>query len=118
MLHLLTNIGQRYQVIVTAKPKSKSPDCVKDATNCNYWIRTRIATGCGTVAQDDETTGIIQYSPNRPARTVPTTTPNTQRSTCVDEPIASLQPVFHWVSIPMSIYLGLRHPLILTPFAM
>ncbi|KAK5124046.1 hypothetical protein LTR85_002243 [Meristemomyces frigidus] len=93
---IFIGIGQRYQVIVTAAPKALSPDCIKQNINCNYWIRTRVAVGCGTVGQDDETTGIIQYNASRPARTVPTTTPNTLRSACVDEPVASLRPVFHW----------------------
>ncbi|KAK6393792.1 hypothetical protein LTR65_002169 [Meristemomyces frigidus] len=97
---IFLGIGQRYQVIVEAKPKALSPDCIAHNINCNYWIRTRVAVGCGTVAQDDETTGIIQYNASRTspafARLVPTTTPNTLRSACVDEPVTSLRPVFQW----------------------
>lgn len=89
-------IGQRYQVIITAKPKSKSPACQTDVTQCNYWIRTRVATNCGTVAQDDETTGILQYSSNRAVAIKPTTLPGTQRSLCEDEPVENLRPVLQW----------------------
>ncbi|CAK1368130.1 Laccase-2 [Cercospora beticola] len=87
-------IGQRYQVIVTAKPKKKSRLCVQDVRSCNYWIRTRIASGCGTVAQDNEETGIIQYSPNRSGN--PETISGNDREACQDEPVDKLRPVVRW----------------------
>lgn len=89
-------IGQRYQIIVTAKPKKKSSLCRGDITRCNYWIRTRIATGCGTVAQGDEETGIIQYSPNRAANVFPETISGNDREACRDEPTELLRPVVQW----------------------
>jgi hypothetical protein len=81
-------------VIVEAKPHHKSEACEQNNANCNYWIRTRIATGCGTVAQDDETTGIIRY--NATATAVPTSIPNDDRTLCEDEPVEKLRPVFKW----------------------
>jgi len=93
---IFIGIGQRYQVIVTANPKTKSRACQADPKQCNYWIRTRVATGCGTVAQDDETTGILQYSPQRAITATPTSLPNNDRTLCEDEPVESLKPVFHW----------------------
>lgn len=89
-------IGQRYQIIVTAKPKKKSALCRGDITRCNYWIRTRIATGCGTVAQGDEETGIIQYSSNRAANVFPETISGNDREACRDEPTELLRPVVQW----------------------
>lgn len=62
--------------------------------NCNYWIRTRIASGCGNVAQDNEETGIIQYSPDRTV--VPDTEAHTDREACQDEPMESLRPIVPW----------------------
>ncbi|KAF2212680.1 hypothetical protein CERZMDRAFT_40654, partial [Cercospora zeae-maydis SCOH1-5] len=87
-------IGQRYQVIVTAKPRKRSRLCVQDIRNCNYWIRTRIASGCGTVAQDNEETGIIQYSPNRSGN--PETISGNDREACQDEPAEKLRSVVQW----------------------
>lgn len=83
----LPALGQRYQVIVTAKPKQKSPDG-------NYWMRTRIALNCGTVAQDEEETGIVRY--NATSTASPATLANSDREACQDEPVESLRPVVPW----------------------
>ncbi|KAI9686327.1 MAG: hypothetical protein M1822_003672 [Bathelium mastoideum] len=84
---LFIGIGQRYQVVVTATPKNPSADG-------NYWMRTRVATGCGSVEQDDEETGIIRY--NNASTALPTTVPNDGRIACEDEPVKSLVPVVQW----------------------
>ncbi|KAK4500327.1 hypothetical protein PRZ48_008516 [Zasmidium cellare] len=93
---LFIAIGQRYQVVVTAKPKKKSKACQADIKKCNYWIRTRIASGCGNVAQDNEETGIIQYSPNRNPRDLPDTEAHTDREECKDEAMENLRPIVPW----------------------
>lgn len=84
---IFVGIGQRYEVIVEAKTP-------KNATEANYWIRTRIATGCGTVQQSDERTGILRY--NSTSTITPTTAANDQRVLCEDEPAASLVPMVPW----------------------
>jgi len=84
---IFVGIGQRYEVIVQAKTP-------QDAANANYWIRTRVATGCGTVQQSDERTGILRYSNTSTA--TPTTAANDQRVLCEDEPVESLKPIVKW----------------------
>lgn len=79
--------GQRYQVIVTATPTVASPDG-------NYWIRMRIANGCGSVQQGNEEMGIIRY--NSSSTATPSTAPNNDNFACQDEPPSKLQPVFQW----------------------
>ena len=79
---------------MTAQPKQKGAACAADSINCNYWIRTRVATGCGTVEQDDETTGIVVY--NASSTATPTTFSHHHRTACQDEDVSDLQPVFHW----------------------
>lgn len=89
--------GQRYQVIVTAKPKKKSEACEADSLQCNYWIRTRLATGCGNVAQIDEETGIIRYDDrSSKLQITPTTIATDDREECKDEPAEKLRPVVPW----------------------
>ena len=84
---IFVGIGQRYEVIVEAKTP-------QNATDANYWIRTRVATGCGTVQQSDERTGILRY--NSTSTATPTTAANDQRVLCEDEPVASLVPMVPW----------------------
>ncbi|KAI9696288.1 MAG: hypothetical protein M1820_008211 [Bogoriella megaspora] len=87
---LFIGIGQRYQIIVTAQTFPAGTDL----SNQNYWIRTRIAQGCGTVEQSDEETGILRYNPTATAS--PTTIPNDGRIACADEPASSLVPIVQW----------------------
>lgn len=84
---LTSSAGQRYQVVVTATPNVTSPDG-------NYWIRMRIATGCGTVQQGNEEVGIIRY--NASSTGTPVTAPNNDNFECRDELPSNLQPVFPW----------------------
>ena len=82
--------GQRYQVVVKAKPKSVAADG-------NYWMRTRVAQACGSIEQDDEATGIITYGPvNFTNPVLPTTVANDGRIACADEPSESLIPLVQW----------------------
>lgn len=84
---LFIGIGQRYEIVVTAKPKKQSADG-------NYWIRTRIADNCGTVTQADERTAIVRY--NASSTATPTTHKQHHRTACEDEPVESLQPILSW----------------------
>ena len=84
---LFIGIGQRYEVIVEASPNPVAADG-------NYWVRTRVASGCGSVAQGKETTGIVRY--NATSTASPTTDPNDQRFLCQDEPASSLIPMVPW----------------------
>lgn len=67
----------------------------------NYWIRTRVASGCGNIEHDDETTGILVY--NGFAPTTPSTHTQQFRTLCEDEPRASLNPVVPWQPRPRDI---------------
>ena len=57
-------------------------------------MRTRIALNCGTVAQDEEETGIVRY--NATSTASPATLANSDREACQDEPVESLQPIVPW----------------------
>lgn len=74
-------------MIVTAKP-------TPTASDGNYWIRMRIATGCGDVEQGNEEMGIIRY--NASSTAAPTTAPNNDKFACQDECPSKLKPVFQW----------------------
>jgi FtsP/CotA-like multicopper oxidase with cupredoxin domain len=84
-------IGQRYQVILHAK----SDEAELNATGGNYWIRTRTATGCGNIRQDDETTGVLNYE-TFALNPSPTTHTQQFRTDCEDEPREKLNPVLPW----------------------
>ncbi|KAL2043517.1 hypothetical protein N7G274_003824 [Stereocaulon virgatum] len=82
-------IGQRYSVIVEAKP---SAPVQKDG---NYWIRTVVSDGCGTINQSKPEIGVIRY--NAGSTALPTSTNHTGLSTlCADEPPENLVPVVPW----------------------
>ncbi|KAL1306265.1 hypothetical protein AAFC00_004354 [Neodothiora populina] len=87
---LFLGIGQRYSVIVHAKTDDKE----LEATGGNYWIRTRLATGCGSIEQSLETTGILTYAGF--VANTPATHTQQFRTACADEPRASLNPVVPW----------------------
>ena len=82
-------LGQRYSVIVEAKPSAPAqPDG-------NYWIRTLLSTGCGVIPGYDNQTGIIRYNPKSVA--LPTSTLAADINfTCADAPVESLVPVVPW----------------------
>lgn len=82
--------GQRYHVIVEAKPNSPSQDG-------NYWIRTVPALGCNTFNKSqplDNRTGIVRYDPFN--TDCPTTQRNTFDYNCSDETYTSLKPIVEW----------------------
>ena len=91
---LLTVIGQRYHVIVEAKP---SNDLIP-VEDQNYWIRITGARGCFDVepGQDNEKLGIIRY--NAGSKKTPTSTRYNFNTDCADEPYESLVPV-----VPMEV---------------
>lgn len=86
---IFIGIGQRYQIVVQARPRRRSPDNL-------YWIRTRIARGCGSVAQGGETTGMVFYGPAPGVGVTPHTLPRTERFDCEDEDPANLRPILKW----------------------
>ena len=92
---LFVGIGQRYEVILEAKPDVPTKDG-------NYWIRTYYADGCGVFNQSAaalEKTGIIKY--NSHSKSLPTSTKQNNRTLCLDEPLASLVPVVPWTIDPV-----------------
>jgi len=78
---LWINIGQRYDVIVTA-----------NAASGNYWMRADNQQSCANMTQNRDVKAIIRYS-DAPAGADPTSTAYSYTDACVDEPIASLVPV-------------------------
>jgi len=77
---LWINIGQRYDVIVTA-----------NAANGNYWMRADNQQSCTNMTQNRDVKAIIRYSGSPSGD--PTSTANSYTDACVDEPAASLVPV-------------------------
>ena len=76
-------------MIVEAKP---SVPVQKDG---NYWIRTIVSDGCGTINQSNPKLGVIRYDKSSTA--LPTSTNHTSISTlCADEPLENLVPVVPW----------------------
>ncbi len=91
---LLIIIGQRYHVIVEARP---SNDLIPSEDQ-NYWIRITGADGCFDVepGQENEKLGIIRY--NAGSKKEPTSTRYRFSTECADEPYESLVPV-----VPMDV---------------
>ncbi|KAL8747014.1 MAG: hypothetical protein Q9190_001054 [Brigantiaea leucoxantha] len=85
---VLIGIGQRYHVIVEAKPTDG--DSVASADQ-NYWIRNVLSQpGCGNITQPNERVGIIRYSSN--GTNDPVSTRANYNLTCSDEPYRKLFP--------------------------
>lgn len=94
---VLVGIGQRYHVIVEAKPINDT----RPAKDQNFWIRTFVARRCGRfTTPQDEKVGILRYSPKSTA--LPTTTNQSFPLKCSDEPYESLVPVVPWKVGPPS----------------
>ena len=87
---ILIGIGQRYHVIVEAKP-SNSLIPVEDQ---NYWVRMVGAENCHEIEQANPLIGIIRY--NSGSTKTPTTSGYQFNTTCADEPRESLIPVVPW----------------------
>lgn len=96
---VLIGIGQRYNVIVEAKPRSGPAQPLEE--NGNYWIRTWVADKCGpgVGASKSETymqTGILRY--NADSTDKPTSKAwNGISFACSDETYTSLRPVLPWI---------------------
>lgn len=94
---VLVGIGQRYNVIVEAKP-----DTVGNAnpipSDGNFWIRTWVADNCGVRGGSEgyEKTGILRY--NRQSTSDPTSQqwPGIALR-CSDETYSSLRPIVPWI---------------------
>jgi len=87
-------IGQRYHVIVEARP---SNDLIP-VEDQNYWIRITGADGCFDIepGQENELLGIVRY--NAGSTKKPTSVGYQFDKTCRDEPYESLVPV-----VPMEV---------------
>lgn len=90
---VLVGIGQRYQVIVTAEPRSNENPIAADG---NYWIRTWRAKCFHFTNGSDgyEKTGILQYGSSQ---ALPATKKweNISKD-CSDETYSSLKPILPW----------------------
>jgi hypothetical protein len=89
---VLIGIGQRYHVILEAKPNDK-----RSPVDQNYWVRTVVANGCSgfnTSIIPDDKNGILRYA--QALQVDPTTTKTKMDETCSDEPYASLIPILPW----------------------
>ncbi|TVY33304.1 Laccase [Lachnellula subtilissima] len=90
---ILVGIGQRYHVIITAKPP-------KHVRNVNYWIRTIPARQCSSFScEPDEKMGILRYNTTTdPAAKIadPLSAPFLFDVACADEPYENLIPYQPW----------------------
>ena len=89
--HVVVGIGQRYNIIVEAKPDTF-------ATDENFWIRTIPAPNCTSFAKNnctpDEHTGIVRYTFND---RLPTTSRHNFTPTCADETYyRNITPIVPW----------------------
>ncbi|ROV87902.1 hypothetical protein VMCG_10276 [Cytospora schulzeri] len=89
-------IGQRYRVIVEARPEEDDDESNPIPEDGNFWIRTFVADECGQPGQlGYERTGIVRYNSN--SKSDPTSRPWPNISlACSDEPYDSLRPKFPW----------------------
>ena len=96
---ILIGIGQRYNVIVEAKPRSGPAQPLDE--NGNYWIRTWAADKCGPGVGGNKSgtymqTGILRY--NADSKDKPTSKKWDGISfACSDETYTSLRPVLPWI---------------------
>ena len=92
---VLIGIGQRYEVIVEAKPDNNASQPIPP--DYNFWIRTYVAN-CGpplNLAANYSQTGILRY--NDKSTTLPSSKPwNGVSKACSDETYDSLRPVLKW----------------------
>ena len=87
---VLVGIGQRYHIVVEARPS----DELLPIEDQNYWMRAVVASGCGSIDQNNETVGVVRYDPE--STKTPTTTRYQFNTSCSDEPYESLVPVVQW----------------------
>ncbi|TVY80724.1 Laccase [Lachnellula suecica] len=90
---VLVGIGQRYHVILEAKPQDD-----RAPADQNYWMRTIIANGCSgfntSAPNPPEENGILRYA--KAAKENPTTKKTPMDESCADEPYDKLVPVVKW----------------------
>ena len=93
---ILVGIGQRYRVIVEARPDEDDDGSNPVPHDGNFWIRTYVATNCGQQGEAGyERTGILRY--NHQSKSDPTSEPwPSIPLECSDEPYHSLKPKFPW----------------------
>lgn len=93
---ILVGIGQRYRVIVEARPDEDDDGSNPIPEDGNFWIRTFVANDCGQQGETGyERTGIVRY--NNKSESDPTSRPwpNIPLN-CSDEPYDSLRPKVPW----------------------
>jgi hypothetical protein len=96
---VLVGIGQRYNVIVEAKPLPNGN--TPPPTDGNFWIRT-FKANCfgftqGQASAGYEATGILRYTDSTSPDTLPTSSPwSPILLNCSDEPASSLVPILPW----------------------
>ena len=62
----------------------------------NYWIRTILSAGCGSIIDNVNQTGVIRYDSQSTALPTSSISSNVD-TTCADEPLDHLVPVVPWV---------------------
>ena len=94
---VLVGIGQRYNVIVEARPEAYNLTTKPLPNDHNYWIRT-YTTDCGNVqgvSANYSRTGILRY--NKSSTADPSSEPWRPVSlACSDEDPARLRPILQW----------------------
>lgn len=93
---VLIGIGQRYRVIVEARPDDDEDGSNPVPQDGNFWIRTWGATTCSQPGQEGyERTGILRYDAASTSDPTSKPWPNISLA-CSDEPYTSLKPKLPW----------------------
>lgn len=93
---VLIGIGQRYRVIVEARPDDAGDGSNPVPQDGNFWIRTWGATTCSQPGQAGyERTGILRYDAASTSDPTSQPWPNISLA-CSDEPYTSLKPKLPW----------------------
>lgn len=93
---VLIGIGQRYRVIVEARPDDDEDGSNPVPQDGNFWIRTWGATACSQPGQEGyERTGILRYDAASTSDPTSKAWPNIPLA-CSDEPYTSLKPKLPW----------------------
>ena len=98
-------IGQRYSVIVEADPSAPVQ------ADGNYWIRTILSQGCGSIDQPKPEIGVIRYDSKSTG--LPHSTEHQDLDiSCSDVPLSLMEPIVPWAvdhqaSVDFLLYLSL-----------
>jgi hypothetical protein len=110
---VLVGIGQRYNVVVEAKPIVNASQPIPP--DGNFWMRTFVSNCANTTSypRGYELSGIVRY--NASSRATPNSTKwNNMSLACSDETYGSLRPVLEWsVGSPSNLHGGGEHDVIL-----